>query len=457
MLMEPTTSPPETRPPGRAATLERTLGFRELVLLVVGVVIGSGIFIVPAAVLRATEGAYGLALIVWFVAGVLSLLGALTYGELGVRRPHAGGLYVFLRDAFGARLAFVYGWALFFVIGSGAIAALSAAFAAYLGTLVPLSPLAAKAVSLLMIMAVVAINVRGTRGSASVQNWTTAFKAIAILLMSLLLIAAAGEWTEVSAPWPETFSLGVLSAVGVAMIGVLWAYEGWQYATFSVGEIRDAQRVFPRGIALGTLILVVLYMLANIGYIAALGPEAAAQAEGIAAIAVSAMYGPNAGRFVAAAICVSIFSAANAVVLTTPRVYFAMARDGVFFRRLSEVHPTRGTPAFAILATGAWALLLAASGTFDQLLTYVVFAGWIFYGLAAASLFPIRRREGIENVTFRVPGYPWTPLLFVASAAAIVGNALFTQPARAAIGLAVVLAGLPAYEIWNRRRKAAAP
>jgi basic amino acid/polyamine antiporter, APA family len=287
-----------------------------------------------------------------------------------------------------------------------------------------------------------------------VQNWTTAFKAGAILVMSLLLIFGAGEWNETATAWPETMSIGVLSAIGVAMIGVLWAYEGWQYATFSVGEIRDAQRVFPRGIALGTLILVVLYMLANIGYIAALGPEAAAQADGIAAVAVSAIFGPNAGRLVALAICISIFSAANAVMLTTPRVYFAMARDGVFFSRLAEIHAVRGTPAIAIMATGAWALLLAASGTFDQLLTYVVFAGWIFYGLSAASLIPIRRREGVADAIFRVPGYPWTPIVFVLSAAAIVGNALFTQPARAAVGLALVLAGLPVYEIWRRRRHA---
>jgi basic amino acid/polyamine antiporter, APA family len=434
------------------ATLERTLGERELILLVVGVVIGSGIFIVPAAVLRATEGAYGVALLVWIAAGVLSLLGALTYGELAARRPHAGGLYVFLRDAFGPGLAFLYGWALFFVIGSGALAALSAAFAAYLGTVVPLSPLAAKSASLAMIVTVVAINARGTRQSASVQNWTTAFKVGAILFMSALLLAGASGWSEEAAAWPARVSLGTLSGIGIAMIGVLWAYEGWQYATFSAGEVRDAQRVFPRGIAIGTLILVVLYALANIGYIAALGPAAAAQADGVAAVAMTATIGPAAGILIALAICVSIFSAANAVVLTTPRVYFAMARDGLFFRRLADVHPSYGTPAFAILATGAWALLLSASGTFEQLLTYVVFAGWIFYGLAAASLFALRRRERTAEVRFRVPGYPWTPAVFVASAAAIVGNALFSQPVQAVLGLTVVAAGWPAFVYWRKRQ-----
>jgi APA family basic amino acid/polyamine antiporter len=438
---------------GRAG-LERTLTQRQLVIIVVGIVIGSGIFIVPAAVLRATDGAWGLALLVWLIAGVLSLMGALTYGELAVRRPHAGGLYVFLRDSFGAPTAFLYGWTLFFVIGSGALATLSAAFAAYLGTIIPLSPLAANLSSLLMILAVAAINIRGTRQSADVQTWTTVLKAGVIILMAALLIGTAGPWQEPAAAWPATLSLSAISAIGMAMIGVLWAYEGWQWATFSAGEVKDAQRAFPRGMAVGTLILVVIYMLANVGYIAALGPVAAAQTDGIAAAAVTAAFGSAAGVAVAAAICVSIFSAANAVVLTSPRVYYAMARDRIFFARLADIHATRGTPAFAIVATAAWAMVLSVTGTFEQLLTYVVFAGWIFYGLAASSIFVMRRREAGQPVAFRVPGYPWIPLLFVLSAAAIVGNAMVTQPLQAAIGLGVVLAGLPAYVFWKRRAAA---
>ena len=433
-------------------TLERTLRLRDMTLIVIGVVIGSGIFIVPATVLRQTDGAIGIALLVWLIAGVLSLLGALTYGELGAMNPEAGGIYVYLRQAFGPFPAFLFGWTLFFVIGSGAMATLSVAFSAYVREIVALTPLAAKAVSIAMIVAVMAINVVGTRSSAQVQNWTTAAKVIALVVMSVLLISGgegiAGGGHVV---WPETFTPSLLSAMGVAVIAVLWAYEGWQWATFSAGETVDPQRTFPVGMAIGTTALVLLYCLANVGYIAALGPADAMASPGIAAAAVGAVYGPTAGKLIAIAILVSIFSAANATLLTAPRVFYAMARDGVFFRALAEVHPTYGTPAFAIVAGSLWAMVLAVTGTFEQLLTYVVFTGWIFYALGAASVFVYRRRMPNAHRPFRVPGYPLTPLLFVVAAAAIVVNALFTQPRQALIGIAVVLLGAPAYLVWRSR------
>lgn len=304
-----------------------------------------------------------------------------------------------------------------------------------------------------MILVVTAINIRGTRHSANVQNWTTAVKAGAIVVMGTLLLWRGNGWTagSAAAPWPASLDAALLSGVGLAMIGVLWAHEGWQYATFAAGEVVDAQRVFPRGIAIGTAALIALYLLANIAYLAALGPDRAAHSDDIAAAAVGAVFGSGAGRLIALAILVSMFSAANAVTLTAPRVFFAMARDGVFFRRLADVHPAFGTPAFAVAAAGAWAMLLAASGTFEQLLTYVVFTGWIFYGIAAASIFVLRYREGSDDVAFRVPGYPLTPALFVLAAAAIVVNAIISQPGRVVIGLAVVLAGVPAYVLWRRQ------
>lgn len=437
------------------STLQRTLGLRDLILIVVGTVIGSGIFIVPGAVLRQTGGEIGPALLVWLIAGILSLLGALTYGELGAADPEAGGLYIYLRDAFGPLPAFLYGWTLFFVISSGSVATLAVAFTAYLDELVPLGAAAARIVAILMIAAVAAINVRGTREGASVQNWTTAFKVGAILLMSVLLLAfGTGFAGSRDSLWPQTLSLPLLSGVGLAMIGVLWAYEGWQYVTFSAGETIDPQRTFPRGIIIGTVVLIAIYLLANIAYIAALGPAAAAQSDSIAADAVSALMGPTAGKLIAVAILVSMFSAANGITLTAPRVYFAMANDGIFFRKLAEVHPRFGTPAFAIVASSAWAMLLAATGTFEQLLTYVVFAGWIFYALGAMSIFVYRRRRPDAPRPFRVPGYPWTPLLFVAAAAAIVLNTLFAQPERALLGIGVVLLGTPAFYLWRRRRRA---
>jgi APA family basic amino acid/polyamine antiporter len=438
--------------------LPRTLGLRDLILIVVGTVIGSGIFIVPGAVLRHTGGSLGMALTVWLIAGILSLLGALTYGELGAANPRAGGIYVYVRDAFGPLPAFLYGWTLFFVISSGSAATLAVAFTSYLRQLVPLGPLLAKVVAVLMIAAVAAINVRGTRQGASVQNWTTAFKLGAILLMSLVLLAAGDELAGGPAGmWPDAVGLPLLSGVGLAMIGVLWAYEGWQYVTFSAGEALDPQRTFPRAIAIGTAGLIGVYLLANVAYVAALGPEGAARSDSVAADAVGALLGPVAAKLIAAAILVSMFSAANGLMLTAPRVYYAMARDGVFFQKLAEVHPRFGTPAFAILAGSAWAMVLAATGTFEQLLTYVVFVGWIFLALGAASVFVYRRRAPGAHRPFRVPAYPLTPILFIAAAAVIVLNTLFAQPGRALLGLGIVLLGTPAFYLWRRAARTRAP
>ncbi len=449
-------------------TLHRTLGLADLILIGIGTVIGSGIFIVPATVLHQLGGAVGPALLVWFVAGVLSLLGALTYGELGAMHPEAGGLYVYIRDAFGPLLAFLYGWTAFFVIGSGSVATLAVAFAGYLGQLVPVSAITAKIVSVGVIAVIMAINVRGTRQSANVQNWTTGAKVAALVAMSVVLIVAAhgratppAPVTDAAPPPPALPGAGPsLAAFGLAMIAVLWAYEGWQYVTFSAGEATDPQRTFPRGIVVGTALMIGIYLLANVGYLAALGPERASRSESIAADAVGALLGPAAGKLIALVILVSMFSAANGLTLTAPRLYFAMARDGVFFRKLADVSPRFGTPAVSIVAGSAWAMVLAATGTFEQLLTYVVFVGWIFYALGAISVFIYRRRDPHAVRPFRVPGYPITPLLFVLSAAAIVINTIVHQPGRAAVGLGLVALGVPAFLIWRRtsaERPALAP
>jgi APA family basic amino acid/polyamine antiporter len=434
-----------------ASALERVLGLRQLIYIVIGTVIGSGIFIVPGAVLRQTGGSAGLALLVWVAGGVLSLLGALTYAELGSLHPGAGGLYAYIRDAFGRFPAFLFGWTLFFVIGSGSIATLAVAGTSYLGQLVPLSPLAGKLVAVGMIGAIAVINVRGTRESARMQDWTTFLKVVGILVMSALFLARGDRLPTAAAMWPAQPAASLLSGVGLAMIGTLWAYEGWQYVTYSAGETRDPQRTFHRGIVLGTSGLIAIYILASVGYLAALGPAGVASTDRVASAAATALFGPIAGAVVALMILVSIFSATNGLVLTTPRAFFAMARDGIFFGRLAEVHPRFGTPAISIVATSLWAMVLAATGTFEQLLTYVVFIGWIFYALGGLSIFAYRRREPHAVRPFRVPGYPLVPLLFVASAAGLVANTMVAQPVRAMIGLGVVLLGSPAYLIWRRR------
>jgi APA family basic amino acid/polyamine antiporter len=431
-------------------TLSRVLGLRDLILIVVGTVIGSGIFLVPGGVLRQAGGHAGPALLVWIVGGALSLLGALAYGELGAMNPAAGGLYVYLRDAFGPLTAFLYGWTFFLVIATGSAATLAVASTNYLQQFVALGPIGQKLAAVALLAIVAAINVRSTRRSADVQNWSTAVKVGALLIMSLVLVvsrrgAAAGG----ASLWPASFMPSLVPGMGLAMIGVLWAYEGWQYVTFSAGEATDPQRTFPRAIVLGTASLIGIYLFANAGYLAALGTEGVARSDRVAAEAVGAIVGPGAAKIIAAAILVSIFSATNGLTITAPRVYYAMARDGLFFRKLADVHPRFGTPAVSIIAGTVWAMVLAVSGTFEQLLTYVVFVGWIFYALGAACVFVLRRTRPHAERPFRVPGYPWTPLLFILAAAALVANTIATQPGRAAVGIAVVLLGLPVYFVWR--------
>ncbi len=432
-------------------TLARILNRRDLTFLTVGTVIGSGIFLVPASVLRSVEGSVWLALLVWVAGGILSLLGALTYAELGAMNPAAGGLYVYIRDAFGRFAAFLFGWTLFFVISTGTVATLAVAFATYLREIVPLSEAVGRVVSVGMIALLTWVNIRGTRQSADLTNWTTAVKASAIVLMSAVLLWLGRGWSTAA---PETDGSGsaasLLSGFGIGMIAVLWAYEGWQYPTYSAGETKNPQRDFPRALFAGVMILISLYLLANVAYLAALGPSTAAQSDSIAAAAVGTLVGPAAAKLVALAIMISIFSAANSTALTAPRVFYAMARDRVFFAKLAEIHPRFRTPAVAILASGIWATVLTlAIGTFEKLLTYVVFIGWIFYALAAASVFVFRRRLPAVEHPYRVPGYPLTPALFIAAAVGLVANQIWAQPWDSLKGLTVVAAGLPVYWLWR--------
>jgi basic amino acid/polyamine antiporter, APA family len=430
--------------------LRKVLRLRDLVLLIVGTVIGSGVFLVPGPVLKAVGNSVPLAMLVWLVGGVLSLLGALTFGELSSMNPQTGGLYVYIRDGFGRLPAFLFGWVLFFVVSTGSIATLAVAFSNYLGEFFPLGFWTAKLLSLLVIAVITFVNIRGTRQSADLQNTATVVKVIAILCMAGALIYFGAPSRIASFAAAAPISMHSFSAVALATVSVLWAYEGWQYATFTAGETLNPRRDFPLAFLAGILILIALYIFANLGYLAALGPAGVASSDRVASRAVSVAISPTLAKAVTLAILVSIFSAAHSIMLTAPRVYYAMAQDRLFFRRLAEVHPRFGTPAYAIAATAVWSAVLAASGTFEQLLTYVVFVGWAFYALAAASIFAYRRRETGNEVRYRVPGYPWTPLMFIATVAVVVFNTILTQPLRAAIGLAVVATGVPAYFIWRR-------
>jgi len=444
--------------------LVRTLRLRDLFLLFIGSVIGSGIFRTPGPILRQVGGSVGIAMLVWIVGGVLSLLGALTYAELAAANPEAGGLYCYIRDGFGRASAFLYGWCLFLVIASGSVAALARAFSEYFARIFPVSQIMQTFVAVLVIAIVTAVNVWGTRKSSDLQNWTTLVKAGVIVILSAVLLSLGPHAKEVLPAMGVTqHDASLFSSFGLAMIAVLWAYEGWQFGAYSAGEVVDPQKAFPRAFLLGSLVLIGLYLLAIVAYLWALGPAATAASDTIAATSVSAVLGLWAGKIVALTILVSTFSAANSVLLTAPRVFYAMAQDNLFFKKLAVVHAVYRTPVFAIGALGAWSAVLVCAGQlgqFQKLIEGVIFIGWIFYGLGAAAIFPIRSASGSRPLPYRVPGYPWTPILFVLAAAAIVGNAVylaFRDPAQfqnltAAIILFAV--GLPAYLFWRKRASA---
>ena len=440
------------------ASLVRTLRLRDILLLFIGSVIGSGIFLTPGLILKQVHSSVGLAMLVWVAGGVMSLLGALTYAELAAANPEAGGLYCFIRDGFGSLPAFLYGWCLFLVISSATIAALARAFSRYLAEVIPLSTFQSNLAAMAMIAVVAVVNVRGTRLSSDLQNWTTLIKGGLVVMLSMVLLALGKHAGEIPASAGTSLSgVELFSSFSLAMIAVLWAYEGWQFGTYSAGEVVEPQKVFPRAFLLGSLLLMGLYVVAVLGYLVALGPARASESEAIAATAVNAVLGPWAGKIVALTILISVFSATNSVVLTAPRVFYAMAKDNLFFKTLAEVHPRFHTPAAAIIALCAWSAALTFAGKFSELIDGVVFIGWIFYGVSGAAIFPLRRRGAGKQQPYRVPGYPWTPIVFLIGAVAVVGNAIYLatkdpQQFRHVLAALFLMAlGVPAYFFWNRR------
>ena len=442
--------------------LLRTLRQRDLLYLFIGSVIGSGIFLTPGLVLHQLNGSVGFSLLAWLGGGVLSLLGALTYAELAASNPEAGGLYCYIRDGFGRFPAFLYGWCLFLVIASGTIAALAHAFTSYLSQIIPLSSAATTEVAIVMIAVVTAVNVWGTRQSSDLQNWTTLVKASLVVLLSAVLLSLGHHSADLAPALPATqHGFNLFSNFGLAMIAVLWAYEGWQFGTYSAGEVLEPQKAFPRAFLLGSLILIVLYLIAVLAYLVALGPAAASVSTAIAADAMTKVLGPWAGKLIAATILISTFSATNSVILTAPRVFYAMANDHLFFQKFAEVHSRYRTPATAIVALGVWSALLACAGKFAELATGAIFIGWIFYGLGAAAIFPIRRGAKGTAIAYRVPGYPWTPIIFVGVAVAIVGNSIYAAVRDPGgfkflvAAMALFLLGVPAYFLWQLRGRRA--
>jgi basic amino acid/polyamine antiporter, APA family len=441
---------------GSRVDLPRVLGFTSVVGILVGTVIGSGIFVAPNRIAGLVESPQ-LILAVWAVGGVLSFFGALAFAELGAAFPQAGGMYVYLRESYGPLVAFLFGWTLFFVIDSGAIATLSVAFSTrYLPYFVQLTPAASKVVAVVLIALLVTVNVLGVRYGAALQNLLTFIKFGAIVSVSLVVFGwARGDAAHFVEPAPGAWTGGLVGNFGAALVLSLWAYKGWEAVTFSSGEIRDPQRNMPLGLLAGTAVVVLLYISTNLAYLYVFPAGEIAKSSRIAADTMNAAIGPIGASLIAGVILCSITGAANGNVLTAPRVFFAMARDGLFFRKFADLHPTLLTPHVSILATGAWAAVLSVTGTFEQLATYVVFGQWIFFGLTVAAVVVLRRQRPDLPRPYRTWGYPVTPVVFVLAALYISVSTLVTQPLNAAAGLAIIAAGVPAYLYWRKHQPAA--
>jgi APA family basic amino acid/polyamine antiporter len=437
--------------PPQSHDLLRALRLSDAVLLVVGTIVGSGIFLVSSDIARAVHGA-GPLLAVWVVGGAFTLLGATSLAELGAALPHAGGLYTYIARAWGPTAGFLCGWMLFTVSTSGSIATLAAALPIYAGGLVALTPLAGKALGIGAILFFTAINLFGVRHGSIAQNVLTALKVGGLLAMVGAIFILPSPTRPVPAVPPLAGPVGA-AAFGTALVAVLWAYEGWHDVTFIAGEMRSPQRDFPRGLIGGTAIVVALYLAANLAYLHVLTPAEIASSERVALEAMRRVAGEAGGRLLTAAILCSILGAMNALVLAGPRAYYQMARDGLLPRRFGHVHREWRTPADAILLQGIWSsLLVVFIGGFSQLFTYVIFGGWIFYALAVAGVLVLRRKEPSLPRPFRVPGYPVLPLLFVAGAGYLVVNTLVETPRESLIGLAFIALGIPLYVFGRRIR-----
>jgi APA family basic amino acid/polyamine antiporter len=431
--------------------LKRQLTLFDATMINAGTMIASAIFIVPATIAAGLQGS-ALTIGVWVVGGLVSLLGALCVAELGAAYPRAGGQFVYLREAYGPLWGFLYGWAASLVVNPASIAAIAVGFATYVGFFVPLSGAAIQVVAAASILVLTALNTVGVPPGVLTQNVLTALKIGALAaIVGLGLLLPGGDVANLTAAAPGWSFAGLAGPLGVAMVAVLWAYDGWIEITYVGGEVVAPERNLPRSIVLSTALVIALYVLVNVAYVYVLAPAGMAASPLVASTAAEMVIGPGGAALVAAAILISTLGANNGIVLTSARIPYAMARDGLFFRWTARVDPRFGTPALALIAQGVLSAGLALSGTYEELITYVVFTSWIFYAMSCGAVIRLRRTAPGMERPYRAWGYPLTPVLFIAFSLWLVGATILESPRESAIGAGIVLAGVPAYSSWKRR------
>jgi basic amino acid/polyamine antiporter, APA family len=459
-------------------SLVRGLSLVDSVLLLVSGIIGSSIFLTAKDIATPLPQPV-LFLGVWILGGVISMFACFAFAELGSMFPDSGGQYVYLRETYGDLVAFVYGWMLFAVANGGTIAALSVASAAYIGEIFPvlsqqhvvatfagITLTRAHLFGLVLIAALTFVNVVGLRWGALLQNVSTWTKFTAMAAFVFLGFAIGkGSWANFHSTPGTSLTMGLgpgqfISALGVGLIAVFWAYDGWVYITWVSGEVKDPRRNVPLAMVLGVLAVGAIYLAMNLTYMYALPLTEVAKHETIAHAAATTLFSPGAAVWLSAMIAVSCFSAAATCTLSGARVYMAMAQDGVFFKRMAVVHPKWRTPAFSLIGQGVWAALLTVSGRYDQLYTYVIFGMLLSYTMTVIGLFVLRRKRPDMPRPYRCTGYPWLPAIYVLIAGAWTINTVLTRPKESIAGMLIMLAGVPGFLYWkwsNRKRTAGQP
>ena len=449
--------------------LVRQLGLFDSTMMMMGIIIGSGIFLTTGIMAQAVPSV-PMILLAWLLGGLLVLAGALTYAELGISLPEAGGQYVYLREAYGHLFGFLFGWKMFLVNMTGSIAALGVAFAEYFGYFFPsLSTDKAifslkigsftytlsrgQLVAVAVIILLTSINYVRVAFGKNVQNVLTVIKIGTILVFVVLGFAFAGGTSIDLSLNPDGWSFGrLLTGFGLAFVSVFWAFDGWNNINYVAGEIKNPRRNLKFALIMGTIGVTLLYFFTNVVYFLALPLNELRGVVTVAERASFSLFGATATGFISAMILVSILGALNGCIFVGPRVYYAMARDGLFFRRVGKVHPRFKTPGFSIVIQTIWASLLALTGTFEQLFTFAMFAGILFWVLAAAAIFTLRKKRPALPRPYKTWGYPVVPIIFILALSGILLNTLFRKPVESLSGLALMIVGVPVYYMWKRKR-----
>ena len=430
-------------------SLRRTIGPVQATAMVVGTIIGASIFVQPSVVTGAVPAVVGI-FAVWIVAGLLTLVGSLIAAELASAFPRTGGVYVYLREAFAPSLGFLWGWAMFWTMHTGIIAAIAMVFARYLAVLVPLSDTGQRAAAIAAVLLLSIVNYVGVKAASLLQTAFTAAKLMAIAVVIVIAFALGPR-----APLPPDTQAGTVTATGflLAVAAGLFAFGGWHMVTFVAGETVEPRRTIPRALTAGVLIVTACYVLLNAAYLHLLPLRTVIGSSRVAAEAADAVLGAGGAAFMSGLVVVSTFGALSGIVLAGPRAYLSMAEDGLLFRWLAGVHPRFRTPHRAVLLQALWATVLLATGSYGVLVARVIYTEWIFFALLAVGVILLRRRASYEPA-YRVPWFPALPLAFIVVATLVVINQIAAQPLESATGLLLVLAGWPVYWLWTRRRTA---